>query len=78
MAHHQRNDALHYGARSRRRSDSNSAGVRESISANRSRISMSRFVLALCLVAALIMAAYKPARGTPTGDEKCTATAFTL
>ena len=34
---------------------------------------MGRFLLVLLIIAALVMAAYKPARGASTGAEECTA-----
>ena len=37
------------------------------------RLLITRFLLALGIIAALVLAAYKPARGTPTEEERCTA-----
>lgn len=34
---------------------------------------MQRFLIVMCIIAALMMAAFKPARGASTGTEKCAA-----
>jgi hypothetical protein len=39
----------------------------------RRRFLITRFLLAIGIITALVMAAYKPARGAPTDAEKCTA-----
>jgi hypothetical protein len=48
------------------RQSSGAAGARVFALPNRKRSSIDRVLLVLCIVAALVMAAYKPVRGTTT------------
>lgn len=40
--------------------------------------SMQRYLLVMCIIAALILAAFKPARGALTGEGKCGAAKIPL
>jgi hypothetical protein len=64
--------AARYGrtrGESRRRRDSEPASV--AFPNRREKGALSRAVLALCIIAALVMAAYKPARGASADTHAC-------